>query len=1074
MRYSIEGYRRNSPDKDRDYNIIPSGHISMRGVDFPIIGIDEYGVMQYMQPGQEYFYPGNRVLEIPEKQYKYSNNKQALSINDRRNRFVEHVLNNQDKFDKSTINKAKYIKSNILNKRQDGGNWDKIKSTVKDIARPIYHKYKKLTTPDYSDKGNRHEAYAAARKAGEKEFMWNNGRYNTDMAGTAAQQLQWSGITNEQLQNRNFIQERLSNNLAPVGYDNITSRLFNAVVMNKKDAINYISNSRLDAYNLYVGKPQTNNTFSISRYIPSKSKDKNVIYYSLNNDEFKDRLINLVNEEEDIAKYLKFIVDKDLPSSRESAMGKFFPSVSEDNNGKYIAYYDKWDLNPLNLKVPFTNKEIPTDFGKPFEIYDRIYYRDNPNYNKELFNQLNNKLKYTENLKTEYDSYGNYVYRDIDNNIVTLPNNISYLIDYQNELKDKIKNFPKKYIRQYYSDKELSELDPNKRNFDTLALQRELNNRGYKLPKSTKEDGTFDGIWGDETKNALLEYQKSYKQDGGMTGMMKARVALDSHFGNETARRMTNYDTRNYKFDDGSVGNVYVSSYDNLVTPHIQLDENNNLIYVDNVWSNNNKKRSYQQSMKFERPEDAEYFGKNYKRVVPMKKLYQDGGQMQQEIIEAVKEYIKKGATPEQLIAELQKQGVSAEEAKKVVMIAMSQLENNSVMNYGVNPNEMNESYGQEEAYPYYELGSVTMGLDTFGKHNALPWALPENTFGTAFKAIMGLGEGIRGSVMGYKKLYDTIKGENKDIGQSTGDVKDMIAKSALAGATGGASELEAISGFVGPMPFKDGGYHLPKAQFAGSADPFLQLSPELNVLDMANSPQTQSTVSAGNETSYGIKNATNNSLSNFNPFSNFNSYIDKLKSGDFFKGDLYNNYKDYQSIISPNNAIPLNYDETTSQPFKKLPKLGFNEVATSQDLSKKDVNMSFRDITTKEKDKKKDVEGFSDADRAIAGFRMFNEALSDRDYAKEYKRMLMRTGNTDYRYNPMNPVNPYGEYTPNVGIGANYALVGNTPIQDFGTKMASAKYGKMMRNYKAGGEYTISKEELDYILSNGGEVEFL
>ena len=398
-------------------------------------------------------------------------------------------------------------------KRQIKQGWDKIKSTVKDIARPIYHKYKKLTTPDYTDKGDRDAAYAAARKAGETEFMWNNQRFNTKYDGTSEQQLKETGITDEQLQNRNFIQERLGNNLAPVGYDNITSRLFNAVVMNKKDAINYISNSRLDAYNLYVGKPQTNNTFSISRYIPSKSKDKNVIYYSLNNDEFKDRLINLVNEEEDIAKYLKFIVDKDLPSSRESVMGKFFLSVSEDNNGKYIAYYDKWDLNPLNLKVPFTNKEIPTDFGKPFEIYDRIYYRDNPNYNKELFNQLNNKLKYTENLKTEYDSYGNYVYRDIDNNIVTLPNNISYLIDYQNELKDKIKNFPKKYIRQYYSDKELSELDINKRNFDTLALQRELSNRGYKLPKSTKKDGAFDGIWGDETKAALLDYQTKNKKN---------------------------------------------------------------------------------------------------------------------------------------------------------------------------------------------------------------------------------------------------------------------------------------------------------------------------------------------------------------------------------------------------------------------------------------------------------------------------------------------------------------------------------------------------------------------------------
>ena len=36
-------------------------------------------------------------------------------------------------------------------------------------------------------------------------------------------------------------------------------------------------------------------------------------------------------------------------------------------------------------------------------------------------------------------------------------------------------------------------------------MQIELSNRGYKLPKSTREDGYFDGILGDETKNALLD-----------------------------------------------------------------------------------------------------------------------------------------------------------------------------------------------------------------------------------------------------------------------------------------------------------------------------------------------------------------------------------------------------------------------------------------------------------------------------------------------------------------------------------------------------------------------------------------
>jgi hypothetical protein len=74
--------------------------------------------------------------------------------------------------------------------------------------------------------------------------------------------------------------------------------------------------------------------------------------------------------------------------------------------------------------------------------------------------------------------------------------------------------------RMYYSDKELSELDSNKKDFDTLALQRELSNRGYKLSKSTKEDSSFDGVLGEETIQALLDYQSKLKTNSSATKMM--------------------------------------------------------------------------------------------------------------------------------------------------------------------------------------------------------------------------------------------------------------------------------------------------------------------------------------------------------------------------------------------------------------------------------------------------------------------------------------------------------------------------------------------------------------------------
>ena len=43
MKYSKNGYKRNSKDRKNPYNVIPSGDITMEGVDFPVMGTDNFG-----------------------------------------------------------------------------------------------------------------------------------------------------------------------------------------------------------------------------------------------------------------------------------------------------------------------------------------------------------------------------------------------------------------------------------------------------------------------------------------------------------------------------------------------------------------------------------------------------------------------------------------------------------------------------------------------------------------------------------------------------------------------------------------------------------------------------------------------------------------------------------------------------------------------------------------------------------------------------------------------------------------------------------------------------------------------
>jgi len=62
-RFSTQGYKKDSPDVDKAVNIIPSGDITMKGVDFKVKGTDNLGNTKIMKPGKDYKFPGTIVTE---------------------------------------------------------------------------------------------------------------------------------------------------------------------------------------------------------------------------------------------------------------------------------------------------------------------------------------------------------------------------------------------------------------------------------------------------------------------------------------------------------------------------------------------------------------------------------------------------------------------------------------------------------------------------------------------------------------------------------------------------------------------------------------------------------------------------------------------------------------------------------------------------------------------------------------------------------------------------------------------------------------------------------------------------
>lgn len=126
-----------------------------------------------------------------------------------------------------------------------------------------------------------------------------------------------------------------------------------------------------------------------------------------------------------------------------------------------------------------------------------------------------------------------------------------------------------------------------------------------KLYKKRKKGKRARGIYNPKAK---YTYDDGGEQDA-MTAMMKARLAYANMFGNPAAQRMINLPDQPYEFEDGDTGTHYMASMDNYAVPQIQ-DENGQLVLGDYGPESN-------EAIRFDRPEDAEYFAEHYKDVSP-------------------------------------------------------------------------------------------------------------------------------------------------------------------------------------------------------------------------------------------------------------------------------------------------------------------------------------------------------------------------------------------------------------------------------------------------------------------------
>jgi hypothetical protein len=257
---------------------------------------------------------------------------------------------------------------------------------------------------DYTNSGTFNKAFEDAKKKGEENFAWNGKVFNTKSNTTPSQQLSKYGITDKQKEGKNNVTTRAYRTVNPY-YSKSPIEGYKAFLNGKdrnenelfKD--NYTKAPVEDAWALYTGNPQKHNSFSISKYKPTKAKDKNIEYFSLNEKEHHNTILRL-------AEGLKENESKTVEAgglgntSLDLLFRKFTVSKGKDEKGEYVSYYDKYNLNP-SLEFPMPEQ------GKPVEIYDRIYL------NKE-------KMGYGGRIKKRY-AYGDYMDKPYGSSATAIP-----------------------------------------------------------------------------------------------------------------------------------------------------------------------------------------------------------------------------------------------------------------------------------------------------------------------------------------------------------------------------------------------------------------------------------------------------------------------------------------------------------------------------------------------------------------------------------------------------------------------------------------------------------------------------
>ena len=363
-----------------EVTIIPSSNITMKGVNYPVLGIDDLGNSQMMMPGQDYTFPGDYVTEIPQM------GKGGL-----RQWFAEEWTDVKTGKPCGRSGKEKGSRPYPACRPKKRVN-ETTPKTTSEMSSAEKAKFKREKTS-----GKRID-YNHKRREDGGETGWLN-KYQTggsftnllklaltpEVRGIVANQLVDKGVTKVAQKVGDASKQQIFDRYRPIDYPDPIGAIVNSgkdIPLRDLQGDYHVSE---EAWRLALGLPTKSKYISPSKYRPTKASDPNAQYYSLNNVYDPQKLIDAYIQKaqgkpgqtvqmDALSPYIinqdMMTTDNEIPFTQTDPLQKFSLSQGEDERGRYISIYDKYDFN-----VPHMDDVVYGSNRKPYEFYDRFYYK---------------------------------------------------------------------------------------------------------------------------------------------------------------------------------------------------------------------------------------------------------------------------------------------------------------------------------------------------------------------------------------------------------------------------------------------------------------------------------------------------------------------------------------------------------------------------------------------------------------------------------------------------------------------------------------------------------------------------